>query len=128
MVRMPLKRMLALVIALALALPSAALAQSAGDEQYVDPFDDSQGQQQEQATPPSQGGGSQGGAQGGDGTAAAPTETQVVPETPSVAPSTTGAPTVQGTETLPVTGLPAAALALAGAFLVAAGATLRRRA
>jgi hypothetical protein len=124
MVRMPLKRMLALVIALALALPSAALAQSAGDEQYVDPFDDSQGQQQEQVTPPSQGGGSQ----GGDGTAAAPTETQVVPETPSVAPSTTGAPTVQGTETLPVTGLPAAALALAGAFLVAAGATLRRRA
>jgi hypothetical protein len=124
MVRMPLKRMFALVIALALALPSAALAQSAGDEQYVDPFDDSQGQQQEQVTPPSQGGG----AQGGDGTAAAPTETQVVPETPSVAPSTTGAPTVQGTETLPVTGLPAAALALAGAFLVAAGATLRRRA
>jgi hypothetical protein len=124
MVRMLSKRMLAVVLALALALPGAALAQSAGDEQYVDPFQDSQGQQQEQATPPSQ----ESGSQGGDGTVEAPAETQVVPEAPPTASSTTGAPAVAGSETLPVTGLPAAALAVAGAFLVAAGATLRRRA
>jgi hypothetical protein len=126
--RMPLKRMLAVVLALALALPCAALAQSAGDEQYVDPFEDSQGQQREQATPPSQEGGSQDGAQGGDGTVEAPADTQEVPETPAVSPSTTGALAAEQTDTLPVTGLPAAALAVAGTFLVAAGAMLRRRA
>jgi hypothetical protein len=128
MVRMLSKRILAVVLALALALPGAALAQSAGDEQYVDPFQESQGQQQEQATPPPQESGSQGGAQGGDGTVQAPAETQVVPEAPPTAASTTGAPAVEGSETLPVTGLPAAVLALAGVFLVAAGGTLRRRA
>jgi hypothetical protein len=124
MVRMPSKRILAVVLALGLALPGAALAQSAGDEQYVDPFQESQGQQQEQATPPSQESGSQGGLQGGDGTVEAPAETQVAPEVPT----TTAAPTRQGSETLPVTGLPVGVLALAGVLLLAAGATLRRRA
>lgn len=118
---MRFQRLLAVMLALALALPSAALAQSAGDEQYVDPFDESQGQPQEEAPPPSQ----ESGSQGGDGTAAAPAETPVAPEA-----STTTAPTTTagGSETLPVTGLPAAALALAGVLLLAAGATLRRRA
>lgn len=125
---MPLKRILAVVLALALVLPSAALAQSAGDEQYVDPFDESQGQQQEEAAPPSQESGSQGAEQGGDGTAAPPAETQVAPEAPTTTEPTTAAPTVEGSETLPVTGLPAAVLALAGALLLACGATLRRRA
>jgi hypothetical protein len=127
MVRMLSKRILAVVVALALALPGAALAQSAGDEQYVDPFQESQGQQQEQPTPPSQESGSQGGGQGGDGTVEAPAETQVAPEVPTTTAPTTAAPT-GGSETLPVTGLPAGALALAGALLLAAGATLRRRA
>jgi hypothetical protein len=124
---MPLKRILAAVLALALALPGAALAQSAGDEQYVDPFDESEGQQQE-ATPPSQESESQGAGQGGDGTAAAPAETQVAPEVPTTTAPTTATPTAEGSEKLPVTGLPAAALALAGVLLLAAGAMLLRRA
>ena len=114
------KRILAAAVALTLALPSAALAQSAGDDQYADPFDESQAQQQEDANPPSD--------QGGDATAEAPAETQVVPEAPPTDSSTTGAPAVEGSDTLPVTGLPAVVLALAGALLFAAGATLRRRA
>ena len=118
------KRILAAVLALTLALPGAALAQSAGDDQYADPFDESQGQQQEDANPPSE----QGGGQPGDATAEAPAETQVVPEAPPTDSSTTGAPAVEGSETLPVTGLPAVVLALAGALLFAAGTTLRRRA
>ena len=121
---MSFKRILAAAVALALTLPSAALAQSAGDDQYVDPFDESQAQQQENANPPSE----QGGGQGGDATAEAPAEPQVVPEAPPTDSSTTGAPAVEGSGTLPVTGLPAVVLALAGAVLFAAGATLRRRA
>jgi hypothetical protein len=122
MVRMPFTRILAAVLALALALPGAALAQSAGDDQYVDPFDESQGQQQGEATPLPQ----DSGGQGGDGTAEAPAEPQVVPEAAPATSSTTGAPAVEGSQTLPVTGIPAAVHALAGIFLLAAGATLRR--
>ena len=36
-------RLTALLLLLALALPAASLAQSAGDDQYVDPFQDEQG-------------------------------------------------------------------------------------
>lgn len=120
------RRIAAVAACLAVALgPGVARAQNgAGDDQYADPFDESQGQQQEDANPPSE----QGGGQGGDATAEAPAETQVVPEVPPTDSSTTGAPAVEGSETLPVTGLPAVVLALAGALLFAAGATLRRRA
>jgi hypothetical protein len=103
-----------LLAALLLALPSGALAQSAGDEQYADPFEQPQEQPQEQPS------GSQ------DEPAPAPepapaessqtataTETQVAQETDS--------------PTLPATGLPVALLAGAGGLLLAAGSMLRRQ-
>ena len=117
---------IALVLAAALTLPTSTFAQSAGDDQYSDPFQDPQGQDQ--------GGGdssgSQGGAsQGGNETAQPPADQQLPAEPTTVAPSqTTDAPVDAGSETLPVTGLPALGVALAGMFLLAGGAALRRRA
>jgi hypothetical protein len=95
---------------LALALPPAAFAQSAGDDQYTDPF----GQVDENT----------GGGGGGDGDAGVPAEPAPTP----VEPAQTGEETVvPAGESLPRTGLPAAALALAGIGSLAAGAALRRR-
>jgi hypothetical protein len=117
-------KMLALLLSLALAAPGAAFAQSAGDDQYVDPFADQGSQGGGGGNSGSQGGGSQ----GGDTSAQPPAETLVAPEPAPVAPSASAAPTTSGTaQTLPVTGLPALGLALAGVFLLACGTTLRRR-
>ena len=103
-----MRRALALLLAaFLLAAPSAAFAQSAGDEQYADPFgetDQPSGSQEQPAPTPAP-------AQGGDTGAAA--ETQVAQQTD--APS------------LPATGLPVGLLAGTGALLLAAGTTLRRR-
>lgn len=123
------KALLGLALVLALAVPTPAFAQSAGDDQYVDPF-------QEEPAPP-QDGGDQGG--GGDqGTVApepAPAEpvapapdSGVVPDS-SVVPEA-GTTTVAPSEgaTLPRTGLPAGGLALMGGLLLAAGLALRRSA
>jgi hypothetical protein len=96
-----------LLAAFLLAVPSAAFAQSAGDEQYADPFgetDQPSGSQEEPAPAPAP-------AQGGDTGAA--TETQVVQQTDA--------------PTLPATGLPVGLLAGTGALLLTAGTTLRRR-
>ena len=93
---------------LALALPSATLAQSAGDDQYTDPF----GQVDENT----------GG--GGDGDGDVPAEPAPAPAEPAQAGEETVAP---AGETLPRSGLPALALALLGAGSLAAGAAARRR-
>jgi hypothetical protein len=98
-----------LLTLLALALPSAALAQSAGDEQYADPF----GQVEEPT-------GSQGEPAPEPEPAPAPAETTVAGEE-AVASQQADAPT------LPATGLPAHLLAGTGSLLFAAGAALRRR-
>ena len=98
-----------------LALPCSALAQSAGDEQYADPFgqvEEPNGGQGEQGQAPDQS------AQ----TPAAPAQT--APATgaeQSVAAQDTAAPT------LPRTGMPAWYLAVNGAVLLLAGTALRRR-
>ena len=101
-----------LIAASVLALPSHALAQSAGDEQYADPFgqveqpDGGQGQAPDQSAP----------------APAAPAQTAPAPGADqSVASQETAAPT------LPRTGLPAILLAGTGALLLGAGTTLRRR-
>jgi hypothetical protein len=107
-----------LLAASMLVLPSAALAQSAGDEQYADPFgqvEEPNGSQEEPAQ--------------------APEATPEAAPAPAPAPAE---PTASGEEavvsqqadspTLPVTGLPAGLLAGTGALLLAAGTTLRRRA
>ena len=119
-----MRRTLSLLLAaFMLALPSAAFAQSAGDEQYADPF--GQTDQGDQSS-----GGSGGGGGGGGGSQGQPAQTPA----PAPAPSgDVGAATetqvAQQTDapTLPATGLPVGLLAGTGALLLAAGTTLRRR-
>jgi LPXTG-motif cell wall-anchored protein len=109
------RRLVAALLAGALlAAPAGALAQSAGDDQYADPFGN--------ADEPSQndGGSNQSSAPAADPTASAPAAgagdgTQAAAETSSDG----GA--------LPRTGFPAALSALLGALLLGAGASVRRR-
>jgi hypothetical protein len=118
---------LTLVFAL-LAAPGTALAQSAGDEQYVDPFQGGQGggqaeqpepepepaPQPEQPAAPAP----EGGAAGSQPT----TEAAPTPDPAPVAPAQTD------TTTLPRTGFPAVVIAAAGYALLLAGIALRRKA
>jgi len=106
-----MRRLLIVLAAVSLlALPQAALAQSAGDEQYADPFgqvDQPNGSQDQSAqTPDAAPAPAQNGAALGD------SQGEVVQ---------TSAPT------LPVTGFPAGLLVAAGALLLASGTILRRR-
>ena len=112
---MPRRNSLLTVAALAAALaaPSGALAQSAGDDQYTDPFqgeepaNQQQEQEQEPSTPPA-------------------TEDEAAPDT-GVAPSTEDTPAAtENGATLPLSGLPALVLVGVGAGLLLAGAGLRR--
>jgi hypothetical protein len=99
--------------ALMLLAPSTAMAQSAGDDQYADPFgqvDEPSGSQGEPA--PAQ--------------EAVPAE-PVVPGEP-VAPAEEALASQQAqAPALPATGLPAGIVAGAGALMLSAGAALRRR-
>lgn len=125
---------LALVVVVAVALPATVLAQSAGDEQYTDPF---QGQNDS--------GGNGGGGGGGNGSSGSGTtqgggdvtsggsedsgttgSTTTAPSTESATPDATGAGS--GSATLPVTGGPATMLAAIGAAFLLSGLALRRRA
>jgi LPXTG-motif cell wall-anchored protein len=103
-------RIVALFLAVSLlALPGAAMAQGAGDEQYQDPFgqtDQSNGSQDQPAPEPD--------------TAPAPAA-PAAPAEQAVTAQQAAAPT------LPRTGFPAYLLASAGAMLLASGAALRRR-
>jgi hypothetical protein len=103
----------ALILAVALlAAPAAALAQSAGDEQYVDPFEnEGSGGQAEQPEP-------------------AP---QSAPEQPAEPlPATEDAPAAGAAQetspTLPRTGGPVLLFAAAGYALLVAGIAIRRQA
>jgi LPXTG-motif cell wall-anchored protein len=106
-----------------LALPAAAAAQGAGDEQYQDPFGDEQSQQEPAPTPEP--------APPAPPPAAAPTPEPASPSqsqaTPPPAAATPGAGG-SGSAQLPYTGADAGLLALAGAVLLSAGLALRRRA
>jgi len=98
----------------ALAAPSAALAQGAGDEQYEDPFGDEQAQSEPTPT-----------------ATATPAPAQSAPSAPAPAPAPSAAPAptqAAPAPQLPRTGADAGALALAGLVLLAAGLVLRRRA
>jgi hypothetical protein len=111
---------LTLTIALAVpcvALPATALGQSAGDEQYVDPFQGGGGSNNDN----SQSDNSNSGGEAQDqGTTTTTTQTTESGDTAGVAES--------DSQTLPRTGLPLAGLVLSGAALLGGGAALRRRA
>jgi hypothetical protein len=111
-----MRRLVTLLIAASLlALPSAALAQSAGDEQYADPFG--------QVEKPNSGQGQQ---------SQAPAQSAPAPATPAqTATPTTGADqSVASQETgapaLPRTGLDTVFFVVMGATLLLAGTTVRR--
>jgi len=105
----------------ALAAPSAALAQGAGDEQYEDPFGDEQSQQEPAptATPAP----AQPTPAPAQPAPAQPAPAQPAPSTPAPAPALASA-----SQQLPRTGVDAGWIALAGAASLAAGLALRRRA
>jgi hypothetical protein len=121
------KLLILVALAMSLALPSSALGQSAGDEQYTDPFgqEDPAARQQEPAPAP------------------APDQPAEQPATPvepapggngttSAAPGAEAAPTADaaqdGSATLPRTGLPVLLVATVGYALLLAGIAIRRKA
>ena len=108
------------LIAAALALPGAAWGQSAGDEQYEDPFAPEQGQSGD--------GGAQEEEEGGGQPAPEPEPAPAAPAAPAPAPEPAAGAAVQA-EQLPRTGSPADAglLALSGTLLLAGGVVLRVR-
>jgi O-Antigen ligase len=120
------KGMLLLALVIALAAPATALAQSAGDEQYVDPF--------QNAPAGGQGGGNGGNSQAGGGSGSnsqAQTNSGASQGTAGSTSQSTGtADTTSGGDgsALPHTGLPLAGVVLAGGLLLGGGITLRRRA
>jgi hypothetical protein len=118
-------RRIVCLLALILALPSAAFAQGAGDDQYQDPFAEEPTAQQQQQQPPEQdgglgdepptdgGGGSQGQGNGGESE-----------QTPAPAPAPTPR---EDPNALPRTGADPRPLVLIGAAFLLAGIGLRLR-
>jgi LPXTG-motif cell wall-anchored protein len=102
--------------------PAAAFADGAGDEQYQDPFSAPSAPKQTKkkaATAP---------ATTAPATTAAPAATTAPTSTSSPATAVAQAvPAATAAPTLPRTGAPADAIALAGVALIASGAVLRRR-
>jgi hypothetical protein len=102
------RRIAALIVVAAFALPSAALAQSAGDEQYQDPF-------------------------GGDQAASTPTPTpaggtaQAAPAPAPAAAPTAAAAQAAPAQQLPRTGGDPITPAVAGFWLLLGGVALRAR-
>jgi hypothetical protein len=110
-------RLVALLAALTLAAPASALAQSAGDEQYQDPFG---GDDQQQSS------GDQGSSSGSAGTTAQATPTPTA--APSLTPSgTTAVESAPAAQQLPRTGGDPITPAVAGFWLLLGGVALRAR-
>jgi hypothetical protein len=100
----------------ALALPSGALAQTPGDEQYTDPFGGSQ----------DEGSGGQPDA-GEEAPPPAATPAPAAPETSAPPAAEPEAATSQASEELPYSGADAGLLAVGGVTLVVGGVVLRLR-
>jgi LPXTG-motif cell wall-anchored protein len=103
------RRAVMLFCALALAVPATAAGQSAGDEQYEDPF--APGTEEPQATPEA----APAPAAGGESSAPAP------------APAPDPAPEANAAQQLPYTGADVEIVLAAGAALLAGGVALRIR-
>ena len=109
----------------AVALPAAAIAQSAGEDQYTDPLQGG-GSGSGGGGGGSSGGGSGGGGGGGGGNA--PAQQTATPE-PDATPAETQAQPAQADDNsgnLPVTGFPVAVLIGAGLIMLSGGMALRR--
>ncbi len=107
------RRLAALVTALALAAPGSAAAQSAGDDQYQDPFAGE--------AAPASGGGEQEEEE-------APAVAAPEPDpAPAPAPAPAEAAAASAPAQLPYTGLDAGPILLAGTALLAGGVALRLR-
>jgi hypothetical protein len=116
----------ALIMAAALlAAPAVALGQSAGDDQYVDPFQGGEGGDQEQP------------AQQPEQPAAPPPSEPAAPAAPAepvpggngtAEPVPTAEATQETSPTLPRTGVPVLLFAAAGYALLLAGIAIRRKA
>ncbi len=107
----------ALAVVIALAAPAPAVAQSAGDEQYADPFGPAEGG----------GGGDQESGSGGSGSGSqTPPAAQSEGDAQASGPESAQAP-VPSASQLPRTGAPTWELALAGALMLGTGAVLRIR-
>jgi hypothetical protein len=105
------RRIVSLAAVLLVLTPAAALAQSAGDEQYQDPFQD-QGQATPTATP----------------AAAQPAQTPAAPAAPAAtAPAPAAAAAPAQAAQLPRTGWDAAVPGVYGLILLSAGGVLRAR-
>jgi cytoskeletal protein RodZ len=121
-------RSLAVLLTLAalLAVPATALAQSAGDEQYVDPF---QGGEQQPSEAPQEAPAEA----PAEATEPAPAEPAPAAPTAPAAPSdaageAAAAPAQADAPTLPRTGGPMVLLAAIGYALLLAGVAIRRKA
>jgi hypothetical protein len=114
----PKTTLFALVLALiAVALPATAVAQSAGDEQYADPFGGTQKKQQRQPSSGTPSQSTQRTAQSNPGTEPTP---------PAAAPAANGSSKATGTnKQLPRTGLPAGLIAALGLLTLLTGIALR---
>jgi hypothetical protein len=121
-------RVLSLLVVLALAVPVMAVpatsfAQSAGDDQYVDPFQDDNGG--------GGGGGNQGdsGNQGNQGNST-PSDQQSVAQAPADSSGTAGATAGEtaNNDSLPRTGLSAGPILAVGVILLLGGGFALRRA
>jgi hypothetical protein len=127
---MRLVALLGMLAAMAAWLPAPVLAQSAGDDQYVDPFQevpeqptggDSQGENDQR--PPETESGVPSGTTEGSVDTPEPSDTGAVVETPE-----SSAQVEAGSTGLPRSGIPLGWIALLGLGLILGGATLRRAA
>jgi hypothetical protein len=107
----------ALLAAIALAAPAAAWGQSAGDDQYQDPFGGDQGQSQGSESPDSS-------SSSGDQSTSTPTTQAPAPTAAPEASAAQATPAV-ASQQLPRTGWDVAVPAVAGFWLLLGGVALR---
>jgi hypothetical protein len=111
-----LQALIAVALLAAALAPAAAFGQSAGDEQYSDPFGGEDQQQEQQPAAPQ------------PETPAEPVEQPAAPAPSDTSGEEATAPAQSSDPTLPVTGLPALTLLALGAGMLATGLLVRRRA